>query len=265
MMDKKELQQEIKALESKVANMQDSLDSMQENLNCLKDFIRHLKDIAWDRDSKKESSKMYKVLENDKPSTIVRSNVGDVIVDREFMEKEIHKHLDNPALRGMVTTEEMLSFSKVAKNIEPEYNPQQQGYDWKAKTNDENIIVYGNRKYIKEDKKINRLLTAHTKTERGERGHSHRQISDPNFHNSVGETIPQNNNESYMISKENSLDELLQRDFSPNLTLEQQISLLKQASQIGSIPRVNDTTKNTQARTQTSQNDTYTKPLRRKK
>lgn len=264
-MDKKELQQEIKALESKVANMQDSLDSMQENLNCLKDFIRHLKDIAWDRDSKKESSKMYKVLENDKPSTIVRSNVGDVVVDREFMEKEIHKHLDNPTLRGMVTTEEMLSFSKVAKNIEPEYNPQQQGYDWKAKTNDENIIVYGNRKYIKEDKKINRLLTAHTKTERGERGHSHRQISDPNFHNSVGETIPQNNNESYMISKENSLDELLQRDFSPNLTLEQQISLLKQASQIGSIPRVNDTTKNTQARTQTLQNDTYTKPLRRKK
>lgn len=57
MMDKKELQQEIKALESKVANMQDSLDSMQENLNCLKDFIRHLKDIAWDRDSKKESSR----------------------------------------------------------------------------------------------------------------------------------------------------------------------------------------------------------------
>ncbi|BBB20244.1 hypothetical protein HC081234_14210 [Helicobacter cinaedi] len=31
--------------------------------------MQNLKDIAWDRDSKKESSKMHKVLENDKPST----------------------------------------------------------------------------------------------------------------------------------------------------------------------------------------------------
>lgn len=186
------LQQEITILESQLEDIQKSIKDLQLSLDSTKKTLQNLKDIAWDRDSKKESSKMYKVLENDKPSTIVRSNMGDVVVDREFMEKEIHKHLNDPALRGMVTTEEMLSFSKVAKNVEPEYNPQQQGYDWKAKTNDENIIVYGNRKYIKEDKEINRLLTAHTKTERGERGHSHRQISDPNFHNSVGETIPQN-------------------------------------------------------------------------
>ncbi|BAM12555.1 conserved hypothetical protein [Helicobacter cinaedi PAGU611] len=48
--------------------------------------------------------------------------MGNVVVDREFMEKEIHKHLNNPALRGMVTTEEMLSYPKVAKNVEAEYN-----------------------------------------------------------------------------------------------------------------------------------------------
>ena len=34
-----------------------------------------------------------------------------------------------------------------------------------------------------------RLLIAHSKTERGERGHSHRQIKDPNFHNSVTEIL----------------------------------------------------------------------------
>ena len=193
MNDKKNiLQQEIAILESQLEDIQKSIRDLQLSLDSTKKTLQNLKDIAWNRDSKKESSKMYKVLENDKPSTIVRSNVGDVVVDREFMEKEIHKHLDNPALRGMVTTEEMLSYPKVAKNVEPEYNPQQQGYDWKAKTNDENIIVYGNRKYTKEYKEMNRLLTAHTKTERGERGHSHRQISDPNFHNSVSETIPQN-------------------------------------------------------------------------
>lgn len=40
--------------------------------------------LGWGKDSKKESSKMYKVLENEKPSTIVRSNAGDIIVDRDY-------------------------------------------------------------------------------------------------------------------------------------------------------------------------------------
>lgn len=182
MNDKKNiLQQEIVKIESQVATIQESLDSIKETL-------KYLKDIAWDRDSKKESSKMYKVLENDKPSTIVRSNVGDVVVDREFMEKEIHKHLNDPALRGMVTTEEMLSFSKVAKNVEPEYEERQQGYTWKTKANDGSVLNYGERDYGKG----HRLLTAHSKTERGERGQLRREFNDRDFHNSVGETIPQN-------------------------------------------------------------------------
>lgn len=141
---------------------------------------------------------MYKVLENDKSSTIVRSNVGDVVVDREFMEKETHKHFDNPALRGMVTTEEMLSFSKVAKNVSPEYDKQHQNYTWKVKANDESVLAYGSREYVKDDKEINRLPTTYSETEygerqdRGERGHSHRQINDPNFLRPASETIPQN-------------------------------------------------------------------------
>ena len=204
-MDKKELQQEIKALESKVANMQDSLDSMQENLNCLKDFIRHLKDIAWDRDSKKESSKMYKVLENDKSSTIVRSNVGDVIVDREFMEKEIHKHLDNPTLRGMVTTEEMLSFSKVAKNVEPEYDIRTKSYTWKVKSDDESVLRYGSREYQINENNINRLLTTYSETEyrerqdRGERGQLRQEFKDRDFLRPASSIIPQSPNNSKII------------------------------------------------------------------
>ena len=132
---------------------------------------------------------MYKVLENDKPSTIVRSNVGDVVVDREFMEKEIHKHLDNPALRGMVTTEEMLSFPRVARNVEAEFNAEHQGYNWRVKADDESIINYGERDYGKG----HRLLTAHSRTERGERGQPHRQINDLNFHNSATRSITENN------------------------------------------------------------------------
>ena len=193
MNDKKNiLQQEIIKIESQVATIQESLDS-------IKEALKYLKDIAWDRDSKKESSKMYKVLENDKPSTIVRSNVGDVVVDREFMEKEIHKHLNDPALRGMVTTEEMLSFSKVAKNVEPEYNAEINDHTWKAKANDGSVLAYGSREYIKDDKEINRLLTAHSKTERGgrmqrqaDRVSSATYFNDPNFRGSAGETIPQN-------------------------------------------------------------------------
>ena len=187
--DKKNiLQQEIAILESQLEDIQKSIRALQLSLDSTKKTLQNLKDIAWDRDSKKESSKMYKVLENDKPSTIVRSNVGDVVVDREFMEKEIHKHLNDPALRGMVTTEEMLSFSKVAKNVEPEYEERQQGYTWKTKANDGSVLNYGERDYGKG----HRLLTAHSKTERGERGQLRREFNDRDFHNSVGETIPQN-------------------------------------------------------------------------
>lgn len=95
----------------------------------------------------------------------------------------------------------MLSFPKVAKNVEPEFNPQQQGLDWKVKANDNNTLVYGSREY--DDK--NRLLTAHRKTESKERIESRngqtRSIlsplfNDPNFHNSVDDTISQDNAKS---------------------------------------------------------------------
>lgn len=44
------------------------------------------------------------------------------------MDKEIKKHLDNPNLRGRVTTQEMLSFTKVAKNVEAKYNKLYKSY-----------------------------------------------------------------------------------------------------------------------------------------
>lgn len=46
-----------------------------------------------------------------------------------------------------------------------------------------------------------RLLTAHSKTERGERGQPHREFNDRNFHNSANENIPQNPNISQIDSK----------------------------------------------------------------
>lgn len=109
---------------------------------------------------------MYKVLENDNPSTIVRSNIGNVIVDKEFMEKEIQKHLDNPALRGMVTTKEMLSYPKVAKNVEAEIDKKHKNYTWKVKVDDGSVLRYGSREYMKNNEKINRLLTAYSETEK---------------------------------------------------------------------------------------------------
>lgn len=194
-MDKKALQQEIIRLETQVSAMQESLDS-------IKDTLQNLKDIAWDKDSKKESNKMYKVLENEKPSTIVKSNVGDILVDKEFMDKEKQKHLDNPNLRGMITTQELLSFPKVAKNVEADYNPQYQGYTWKAKANDEKTLTYGERKYEIEGKDTHRILTSYSESERGQRkinqagvgeqGQPHRQINDPNFLRPASESIAQN-------------------------------------------------------------------------
>ena len=60
---------------------------MLSNINAIKKRITHLKDIAWDRQSKKESSQMYKVLKDTKEHTRVKSNVGDIKVDKDFMEK----------------------------------------------------------------------------------------------------------------------------------------------------------------------------------
>ena len=161
-MSDKELQKEILALENDVKQLEATID-------VIKQRITHLKDIAWDRQSKKESSQMYKVLKDTKEHTRVKSNVGDIKVDKDFMEKEIRKHLDNPNLRGMVTTREMLSFPKVAKGVRVEFNAEHKDVTWKVKANDENILIYGSREYIQNNKAVNRLLTSYSQTEKGER------------------------------------------------------------------------------------------------
>lgn len=161
--EKQELQDKIiKDLESDIKNIENTLEVMKEKL-------QYLKDIAWDRQSKRESSQMFNVLEGRKEKTEVKSNAGSIVVGSDLMQKVRNKHLDDPALRGMITTQETLSFPKVAKNVEPEYNEEINDYTWKAKANDESILAYGSRKYEQDDKEINRLLTTHSKTERGQR------------------------------------------------------------------------------------------------
>ncbi|EKJ5635611.1 hypothetical protein PJO00_001617 [Campylobacter coli] len=189
-MSDKELQKEILALENDVKQL-------EATINVIKKRITHLKDIAWDKQSKKESSQMYKVLKEDKTHTRVKSNVGDIKVDKDFMEKEIKKHLDNPNLRGMVTTQEMLSFPKVAKNIKPDIDKRTQNFTWKVKANDKSVIRYGSREY----NNTNRLLTAYTETEynqrqrqdRGERGQLRQEFNDRDFLRPVENIIPQQN------------------------------------------------------------------------
>ena len=197
-MNQKDLQQEITKLEAQISTMQENLDSVKETL-------QNLKDIAWDRQSKRESSSMYKVLGGEKDSTHIQSNVGAVKVDKDFMKKETKKHLDNPNLRGMITKDELLSFPKVAKNVEPEYNPQQQGYDWKALADDGSVIKYGERDFGKGS----HILTIHSETERGKRGHSYRQIKDPNFHNSASsDIISQDSNQSQTYSRQKQITDM---------------------------------------------------------
>ena len=198
-MNDKELQQEILALENDVKQL-------EATINAIKQRIVNLKDIAWDRQSKKESSQMFNVLQERKESTEIKSNVGNIKVDKDFMEKEIRKHLDNPNLRGMVNTQELLSFPKVAKNVKAEFIEGTKNYTWKIKANDESLLVYGSREYIsKDNQKTNRLLTAHSKTEENERmaevdrrGHPYHSIfNDFNFRKSANERIvPQNKDEN---------------------------------------------------------------------
>ncbi|WP_299546435.1 hypothetical protein [uncultured Helicobacter sp.] len=111
------------------------------------------------------------------------------------MDKEIKKHLDNPNLRGMVTTKEMLSFPKVAKGVKAEYDERYQGYTWQVKADDGNIINYGERDYGEG----HRLLTAHSKTGRDERGQLRREFNDRNFHNPAMSIIPQNQSYTWRV------------------------------------------------------------------
>lgn len=193
-MSDKELEQEILALENEVKRLE---YSTKEIIQSIKERIQNLKDIAWDKQSKKESVQMFNVLQGEKESTQVKSNVGDIRVDKDFMQKEIQKHLDNPELRGMVTTQEMLSFPKVAKNVEAEYEEKYKNYTWKAKANDKSVIAYGSREYTKDNKEANRLLTAHSKTESNQRlaemdrrGHPYHSIfNDFNFRKSANSAI----------------------------------------------------------------------------
>lgn len=260
-----DIQQQINSIEKDIKSLKKHINNA---LDVLEQKLIYLRELTWNRDSKKESSKMYKVLENDKPSTIVRSNVGDVVVDREFMEKEIQKHLDNPALRGMVTTEEMLSYPKVAKNVEAEYNTEHKDYTWKVKANDENILLYGSREYVKGNKEINRLLTAHSRTESNQRVRYSENgrtksappplFNDSDFRTSANDTIipqsPNNDEETYMIPNQNTSNtHFITQDSISNLSLEEQISLAKENQKtLNSMPKASDIDKdNTQESTQT--------------
>ena len=191
-MDNKTLQQEILALQQEVLDLENKAKTIEETIGASKQRVQNLKDIAWDRQSKKESSQMYKVLQNEKTHTQVKSDVGNIKVDKDFMEKQTKKHLDNPNLRGMVTAEEMLSYPKVAKNVEAEYDERYQGYSWKVRANDGNIINYGERDYGKG----HRLLTVHSKTGRDERGQLRREFNDRDFHNPANAIITQTTNKN---------------------------------------------------------------------
>ncbi|MCR2102205.1 hypothetical protein CUPS4256_02905 [Campylobacter upsaliensis] len=221
MRDKK-LRQEILALENEVKEL-------EKTLGVIKQRLLNLKDLVWDKQSKKESSSMYKVLKEDKTHTMVKSDVGDIKVDKDFMEKEITKHLDNPNLRGMVTTKEMLSFPKVAKGVKADRETR--GYTWRVKANDGNILVYGSRKYEFDNEKIHRLATTHSQTERNERkaeedrrGHPYHPVfNDLNFRKSANEKIiPQKIDEA--IKKQKAFI----------------IQMLQKQESISSIPRVEE-------------------------
>lgn len=155
---KTEIQNEILNLEKDVKEVRKIVEKIEKR-------VAKLKDIAWDKVSKKEAKDMYKILQEKKETTKIQSNIGEILVNKDFMDKEKKKHLDDPKKCGMITTEEMLSFPKVAKNVEPEFSKKHQGKVWSVEASDGNKIVYGERTWDNQS----HLLTAHSKTENNER------------------------------------------------------------------------------------------------
>ncbi|NCB79636.1 MAG: hypothetical protein EOM41_06685 [Bacilli bacterium] len=160
-------------------------NSMRSGMINNADDIHNIKDIEWDKLSKKEASKIVRILNaipnSDgvfKSNTIVQTNDGKVKVTDLFANKE-QKHLDNPALRGMVTTPEVASFAKVSKVASPKYGFQ--GTTWNAKADDGSHIVYGAKAWDGE----NNLITVHSKTEAGERGRHASNVSSGNINDTV--------------------------------------------------------------------------------
>ena len=218
MSEKEKLQEQVSILQQYVNEAKEILEKNKKTIEKMEQVLENLKDIAWDRQSKKESSQMYKVLQNDKAHTQVKSDVGNIKVDKDFMEKQTKKHLDNPNLRGMVTTEEMLSYPKVAKNVGAEYDNFHKSYTWKVRANDGSTIRYGSREYQDTNKQnVNRLLTTYSETERGQReikktgvgeqGQPHHLINDLNFLRPADAIITQitNKNQANILTSKLSL------------------------------------------------------------
>lgn len=153
-----------------------------------KAMIQNLSAMKWSKASQKEASKMYSVLHNDKAGTRVQSPDGDIHVTKEFAEKMHKKHLDDPEMRGMVTTEEAISFPKVVRNTENVAD--NMGRTWKAQADDGNEIIYGSRDWGEGEK----LLTIHSKTGHGGRANS-TAIETPIFNDQSNGSIPQTSNE----------------------------------------------------------------------
>ncbi len=154
-----------------------------------KSELENIKNIPWDKLSQKEASRMYSVLHNNKSFTNVKTNKGSVEVNSDFANKMHKKHLDNPDLRGMVTTEETISFPKIAKNIEAKSDIM--GNTWNIKSIDNKYkIIYGSRDWNTGEK----LITVHSKTEYGVRA-SYTDIKSPIFDTpSNKEIIPNSDN-----------------------------------------------------------------------
>ena len=75
--EKQILQRLIPSIERNVEeleNLEQSNENAKEQIQEIKQKLEYLKDIAWDRQSKKESSQMFNVLKGRKEKTEVKSN-----------------------------------------------------------------------------------------------------------------------------------------------------------------------------------------------
>ncbi|TNB61014.1 hypothetical protein [Campylobacter helveticus] len=64
-LEKLQLQEKITDLEQDFKELEELRQKESEKLQIIKSKLEFLKDLAWDRQSKKESSSMYKVLKED--------------------------------------------------------------------------------------------------------------------------------------------------------------------------------------------------------
>lgn len=115
----------------------------------------------------------------------------------------------------MITTDEVVSFPKVAKNVKPKYDKRTKNYTWKALADDDSVLRYGSREYAVNEQKTHKVITTYSETkygerqDRGEQGQIRQEFNDRDFLRLASkDIIPNSKEKSQALQRQDNKKDL---------------------------------------------------------